>query len=112
MLRSSQPQRDVRGLHRLGDDARSSAAERVEGDLVAQARAEGLERARGVVAAAVEAPVDDAWMRARAGRKSAATASVEPATARPEPAVSRQRRAAAAARCRGRSAPSVAVSAP
>ena len=55
-----QPQRHVGGLDGLAHDAAEVVAERLEVDLVAQARAEGLERARGVVAAAVEAAVDRA----------------------------------------------------
>ena len=47
------------------DDAAQVAPQRVEVDLVAQPRAERLERLRRVVAAAVEAAVDDPWMRAR-----------------------------------------------
>ena len=41
------------------DDARAARAQRVELDLVAQPRAEGLDGAGGVVAAPVEAPVDE-----------------------------------------------------
>jgi len=47
-------------LHRLGDDGLEVALERRELDLLAQSRAEALERALGVVAAALEAPVDEA----------------------------------------------------
>ena len=56
--RGAQPQRDVRRLQALVDDAAQLAAERVELDLVAQPRAEAGQRLRGVVAAAVEAAVD------------------------------------------------------
>ena len=48
----------MRGLHRLGDDGAQLVAERVEVDLVAQLRAEALQRAGGVVLAPVEAAVD------------------------------------------------------
>ena len=58
--------------------------ERLEVQLVAQPAAERLQRLCGVVAAAVEAPVDGRLDRARAGPNSAATASVETATASPE----------------------------
>ena len=46
------------GLHRVEDRGAQLGADRLEVDLVAQPRAEGLERLRGVVAVAVEAPVD------------------------------------------------------
>ena len=49
----------MRGLDRLAHHADQLALERVEVELVAQAAAERLQRARRVVAAAVEAPVDD-----------------------------------------------------
>ena len=52
-----QPQRHVRGLHRVGDHAAQVLAERLEVELVAQPAAERLQRPRRVVAAAVEAPV-------------------------------------------------------
>ena len=64
----------------------SSTRERLQVDLLAQPRAEGLQRALGVVAAAVEAPVDEPLHPRRApGRNSAATTSVETAIARSEP---------------------------
>ena len=44
-----------------------------------------------VVAAPVEATIDEAWIRRRAGRKRAATASVEPAIARSFPRSARER---------------------
>lgn len=47
------------GLHRLADDGAELAAGCVEIDLVAQAGVERLERSGGVVAAPVEAPVDE-----------------------------------------------------
>ena len=72
------------GLDRLGDDAAQVRAQRLEVELVAQPRAERLERARRVVAAAVEAPVDERLDARSAGRNSAATASVETATAKPD----------------------------
>jgi hypothetical protein len=52
----------------------------VQADFVAQAGAERLGGAGGVVAAAVEQAVDAAWTRRRAGPDSAATARVAPAT--------------------------------
>ena len=97
--RGAQPERHVRRLHRLVDHAARSSLERVEVDLVAQPRAEAGERPAGVVAAAVEAAVDAAWMRARAGPNSAATASVEAATAKPD---RRPPRARSPPRARGR----------
>src|SRR4051812_34273962 len=56
-LRGAQPQRYVRRLHRFRDDALKRCAERREVDLFAQARVELPERLRGVVLAAIEAPV-------------------------------------------------------
>ena len=74
----------MRRLHRVAHDAAHVGGERLEVELVAQADPERLERLCRVVAAAVEALVDRAWMRARAGRNSAATASVETAVAKPD----------------------------
>lgn len=54
----AQPQRRVRGLDRAVEDSSQIAVERVEVDLLAEPRAEGLEHARA--AAAVEAPIDRA----------------------------------------------------
>ena len=55
----TQPERHVRRLHRVGDHRLEVAAQAVEVDLLPQPRAERLERALRVVAAAVEAPVDE-----------------------------------------------------
>ena len=56
-----------------------------EVDLLPEPLPERLERALGVVAPAVEAPVDEPLHPRRSGRKSAATTSVEAAIARFEP---------------------------
>src|SRR5207247_7701217 len=53
-----QPEARVRGLHRVADRAEQLGAQRLEVDLVAQAERERVERARRVVAGAVEATVD------------------------------------------------------
>ncbi len=74
----------MRRLQALVHDAAQLAAQRVELDLVAQPRAEAGQCLRRVVAAAVEAAVDRRLTRARAGRNSAATASVDAATAKPD----------------------------
>src|SRR5690242_5879327 len=55
----AQPDRHVRGLHRVVDHVAELAHERVEVDLLAQAQAEAVQRPRGVVAAPVEAAVDE-----------------------------------------------------
>ena len=69
--------------------------QRLEVGLGAQAGAEALQRAGGVVLAPVEAPVDQRpGCAPRAGRKSAATASVEAAIARSEPLGDRREREA------------------
>ena len=44
MTRLMQPHRDARGVHRVGDDRLQFLRERVERELVAQARAERLDR--------------------------------------------------------------------
>ncbi|HVF78545.1 MAG TPA: hypothetical protein VNA28_09625 [Solirubrobacteraceae bacterium] len=49
----------MRGPHRLRDDRAQLAAKGIEVDLVAQARAEGRQRAGRVVALAVEATIDE-----------------------------------------------------
>ncbi len=54
-------------MHRRVDDSGEIRPERLEIDLVAEPRAEGLERALGVVAAAVEATVDDSLDPAAGG---------------------------------------------
>ena len=73
------------GCTRLADHAAQVGAERLEVELVAQPAAERLERlpprrSGGGRSAGRPPP----WMRARAGRNSAATASVETATAKPD----------------------------
>src|SRR5258708_29966380 len=55
---SPQPHARVRGLHRVADRADELGADGIEVDLVAQLDAERVERARGVVARAIEAAVD------------------------------------------------------
>src|SRR5258706_11975359 len=56
----SQPERCGCRLDRLADGVEEIAADRFERDLVPQPHAEGVDRARRVVSAAVEAPVDGA----------------------------------------------------
>ena len=85
LLAVAQPQRDVGGPHRLGDDGLEVGAQRAEVDLVAQPRAERLDGPRGVVAAAEEAAVHRLLDAAATGRNRAATARVDAATASPEP---------------------------
>ena len=81
-----QPQRHVCGLHRLAHDAREVGAQRVEVDLLAQPRAERLERAaRRRSGGGRSAGRPAAASRDRSGRNSAATTSVETAIARFEP---------------------------
>ena len=67
--RRPQPDRHVRGLHRVAHDRAQLVAQRVQRHLVAQPRAERLDRVRGVVRAAVEAAIDERLdaRRARAG---------------------------------------------
>ena len=55
-----EPHRDVGGLHRLLDHDAEVSAQRLEVDLLAQPRTERLQGVLRVVAAAVEAPVDEA----------------------------------------------------
>ena len=55
-----EPQRDVRGLHRLAHHRHQVVVECVEVGLVAQPRGERLEGLAGVVLPAVEEPVDEA----------------------------------------------------
>ena len=107
-----EPERDVRGLHRLGHDAAQVGAQRVEVDLVAQPGAERLERARRVVAAAVEAPVDE-----RLDARAAPAGTAPPPRASSPRSRGRTRRRAASADCSSThapryAAPRVAVSAP
>ena len=89
-----QPERHVRRLHRLADDVLEVGAQRVELDLLAQPRPERLERALGVVAAAVEAPVDEPLhARAqRAGRARRRRASSTAIARSPPPANGREDR--------------------
>src|SRR5262245_57984347 len=54
----AEPEEGLGGLDGLGDHGQQLAVERVQVDLVAQADREGVHRAGGVVAAPVEAPVD------------------------------------------------------
>ena len=81
-----EPERGGGGLHRLADRAEEVGREGIELDLLAEAGAERLERALRVVAAAVEASVDER-LHARAQRAGTAPrrASVDAAIARFEP---------------------------
>src|SRR6266480_7088088 len=56
----AQPDRSVRGLDRKVDGVDEAAANSIEVDLIAQPKAEYVERARRVVPRAVEASVNDA----------------------------------------------------
>jgi hypothetical protein len=58
MSGGSKPQRRLSRLHGLVDHGQQLGGQRVQVDLLAQPRAEPLDGAGGVVAAAVEAPVD------------------------------------------------------
>jgi len=64
---SSKPQRHLGRLHRLLDHRQQLSRQRVQVDLVPEAGAERRDRAGGVVAAPVEAPVDRG-LDAAAGR--------------------------------------------
>ena len=86
--RLPQPERHVRGLDRVATTARSSSLSASSETSSRRRAPKRLDRLRGVVRAAVEAAVDRAWMRVRAGRNSAATASVEAAIARSEDGLS------------------------
>ena len=73
-------------MHGVVDHGQQLAVEGVQVDLVAQAQGEAVHGAGGVVAAPVEAPVDQALDPAAQGWNRAAAARVAAATARlPEP---------------------------
>ncbi len=65
--RGPQPERHVGGLHRLGRRRPAAHPQRVEVDLVAQPRAEALERALRVVLRRKKRRSTSLWMRPRAG---------------------------------------------
>ena len=62
---TGEPERHVLRLDGLLDHADELALDGVEVELVAQPAAEALQRARGVVATAVEAPIDRRFYRRR-----------------------------------------------
>src|SRR6266516_8063353 len=57
--RRTQPQRDMRGLHRLLHDSQQLIAQLIQVYLLPQGDAESCHRLGGVILAAVEAPVND-----------------------------------------------------
>ena len=79
----------MRGLHGVRDNPAQVGAERLERHLVAQPGAEALECPGRVIAAAVEAPVNECLDPPEGGPNSAATASVEPAIAKSDSGLSR-----------------------
>jgi hypothetical protein len=78
----SQPERRPGWLHGLVDHGQQLAGQGGQVELVAETGREPLHGAGGVVAAAVEVPVDQRLNPPRAGWKSATTARVAAATTR------------------------------
>src|SRR5215204_2980111 len=78
----TQPQRDMRRLHRLPHHPHQIVAQRVQVCFVTQIGREAFQGLPGIVLASVEAPVYKACMRRVSGVNNAAIRSVEATTAR------------------------------